>query len=97
MYKPWIRICQEPPPHPELACSTDRGIDICLGGIFFFTEQELDEPWGKLWRGKKQIHSHLTGLPRLSQGGQPKKTALFYSHRRSPEESEMARSADLTL
>ena len=45
--KPGLKPClnlPRPAPHPELACSTDRGIDICLGGIFVFGERELDDP-----------------------------------------------------
>ena len=37
-----------------LACSTDRGVDIGHGGIFFFTEPELDEPHRKPWKRETQ-------------------------------------------
>lgn len=48
--------CLPPPgrlPTP-LACSTNRGVDISHGGIFFFTEPELDEPHGKPWKWETQ-------------------------------------------
>lgn len=56
----WAPACPLPGHLPTLlACSTDRGVDIGHGGIFFFTEPELDEPHRKPCRGGRS-----EGVPR---------------------------------